>query len=317
MAIHAAMVDRMDREIGRVLDQLRAMKALDNTLIFFLSDNGASAEIMVRDDGHDPAAAARLSRHAPLPRPGLVHRGQHAVSPAQDVGPRRGHHHAADRALAGGHRGPRRAAAESGPCDRPRADDSGSGWRQAARDGRRQSRSHRRRAGAWCRRLRKDNTRPARLSVVAARREPGDSRRRLEAGGGLAVAARPRDRGPQDEQQPGAWELFNLAEDRAETNNLAAENAGEGAGAGGACGRKRRRSFSSWPNRMARQIEAVLSTWELLFRYKQLIQTRCNLNDDRNCGNGSGSEEDRGKQCPCMTKKPASRHDAKSHDRRC
>jgi arylsulfatase A-like enzyme len=56
MAIHAAMVDRMDQEIGRVLAQLRAMNALDNTLICFLSDNGASAEIMVRDDGHDPHA---------------------------------------------------------------------------------------------------------------------------------------------------------------------------------------------------------------------------------------------------------------------
>ena len=56
MAIHAAMIDRMDRELGRVLDQLRAMDAFDNTLIFFLSDNGASAEIMVRDDGHDPNA---------------------------------------------------------------------------------------------------------------------------------------------------------------------------------------------------------------------------------------------------------------------
>jgi arylsulfatase len=54
MAIHAAMVDRMDRELGRVLDQLRAMNAFDNTLILFLSDNGASAEIMVRGDGHDP-----------------------------------------------------------------------------------------------------------------------------------------------------------------------------------------------------------------------------------------------------------------------
>jgi arylsulfatase len=57
MAIHAAMIDRMDRAIGRVLDQLRKMNAFDNTLVFFLSDNGASAEIMVRDDGHDPAAA--------------------------------------------------------------------------------------------------------------------------------------------------------------------------------------------------------------------------------------------------------------------
>lgn len=57
MAVHAAMVTRMDREIGRVLDQLRAMKALDDTLILFLSDNGASAEMMVRGDGHDPTAA--------------------------------------------------------------------------------------------------------------------------------------------------------------------------------------------------------------------------------------------------------------------
>ncbi len=56
MALHAAMIDRMDQEIGRVLQQLRNMNALDNTLILFLSDNGASAEIMVRDDGHDPEA---------------------------------------------------------------------------------------------------------------------------------------------------------------------------------------------------------------------------------------------------------------------
>lgn len=56
MAIHAAMVHRMDAEIGRVLEQIRQMDALDNTLICFLSDNGASAEIMVRGEGHDPQA---------------------------------------------------------------------------------------------------------------------------------------------------------------------------------------------------------------------------------------------------------------------
>lgn len=56
MAIHAAMVDRIDREIGRVLDQLKAMEALDDTVIFFASDNGASAEEMIRGDGHDPLA---------------------------------------------------------------------------------------------------------------------------------------------------------------------------------------------------------------------------------------------------------------------
>ena len=58
MAIHAAMVDRMDREIGRLLEQLRTMKAWDDTLILFASDNGASAEMMIRGEGHDPNAAA-------------------------------------------------------------------------------------------------------------------------------------------------------------------------------------------------------------------------------------------------------------------
>ena len=57
MAIHAAMIDRMDHEIGRVIAQLKTMGAFDNTLIFFASDNGASAEIMVRHGGHDPRAA--------------------------------------------------------------------------------------------------------------------------------------------------------------------------------------------------------------------------------------------------------------------
>ncbi len=57
MAIHAAMIHRMDIEIGRVFDQIKAMGEWDNTLVMFLSDNGASAEIMVRDDGHDPEAA--------------------------------------------------------------------------------------------------------------------------------------------------------------------------------------------------------------------------------------------------------------------
>ncbi len=56
MAVHAAMVDRMDQEIGRVISQLRAMGAMENTLVLFMSDNGASAEMMVRGDGHDPSA---------------------------------------------------------------------------------------------------------------------------------------------------------------------------------------------------------------------------------------------------------------------
>jgi arylsulfatase A-like enzyme len=56
MAIHAAMIDRTDREIGRLINQLKSMDVYDDTLILFLSDNGASAEIMIRGGGHDPNA---------------------------------------------------------------------------------------------------------------------------------------------------------------------------------------------------------------------------------------------------------------------
>ena len=55
MAIHAAIVEMMDRAVGTIISQLEAMNALDDTLVLFLSDNGASAEIMIRGKGHDPA----------------------------------------------------------------------------------------------------------------------------------------------------------------------------------------------------------------------------------------------------------------------
>ncbi len=44
MAIFAAMVECMDRNIGRVVADLKKNGELDNTLILFLSDNGACAE---------------------------------------------------------------------------------------------------------------------------------------------------------------------------------------------------------------------------------------------------------------------------------
>src|SRR5262249_51223948 len=51
------MVDRIDQEVGRILDRVRAINAWDNTLTIFASDNGASAEQLIRGDGHDPASA--------------------------------------------------------------------------------------------------------------------------------------------------------------------------------------------------------------------------------------------------------------------
>jgi len=62
MAIHAAMIDRMDVEIGRVLDQIKRMNAFEDTLIFFVSDNGASAEQIIRGDKHDPSAPPGSAR---------------------------------------------------------------------------------------------------------------------------------------------------------------------------------------------------------------------------------------------------------------
>jgi len=44
MAVHAAMVDRMDQGIGQLIETLRKNRQLDNTLILFLSDNGCSNE---------------------------------------------------------------------------------------------------------------------------------------------------------------------------------------------------------------------------------------------------------------------------------
>ena len=44
MAVHAAMIDRMDQGIGRIIEALKQTGELENTLIIFLSDNGASPE---------------------------------------------------------------------------------------------------------------------------------------------------------------------------------------------------------------------------------------------------------------------------------
>ncbi len=42
---HAAMMENMDANIGRVIQALENLGELDNTLIFYLSDNGARAEV--------------------------------------------------------------------------------------------------------------------------------------------------------------------------------------------------------------------------------------------------------------------------------
>jgi arylsulfatase A-like enzyme len=44
MAVYAAMVDNVDQQLGRLLTTLEEMGELDNTLVLFTSDNGASRE---------------------------------------------------------------------------------------------------------------------------------------------------------------------------------------------------------------------------------------------------------------------------------
>lgn len=57
MAIYAAMIERMDQAIGRVLAAVDRMGATENTLVLFLSDNGASAEAL--DSWPEPARGHR------------------------------------------------------------------------------------------------------------------------------------------------------------------------------------------------------------------------------------------------------------------
>lgn len=60
METYAAVVDRMDRGVGRIVAELERIGALDETLILFLQDNGGCAE----GTGRKPEAG-----HPDIPRP--------------------------------------------------------------------------------------------------------------------------------------------------------------------------------------------------------------------------------------------------------
>src|SRR5690606_24869576 len=56
MAVYAAMVDRMDQGIGRVLHALETRGIADNTLVLFLSDNGGCHEDPKKRNLNQPGA---------------------------------------------------------------------------------------------------------------------------------------------------------------------------------------------------------------------------------------------------------------------
>jgi len=55
MAVYSAMIDRLDQNIGRLQAKLKELKVNENTLIIFVSDNGASAE---NAEGHVASTGA-------------------------------------------------------------------------------------------------------------------------------------------------------------------------------------------------------------------------------------------------------------------
>lgn len=53
MEVYAAMIDRMDQGIGKIVAELKRTGQLDNTLVLFLQDNGGCAEVMGRTGNKD------------------------------------------------------------------------------------------------------------------------------------------------------------------------------------------------------------------------------------------------------------------------
>lgn len=52
MSTYAAMIDRIDQNIGRLLSKLGELGKLENTIIFFMSDNGAQSRVDEKDEGY-------------------------------------------------------------------------------------------------------------------------------------------------------------------------------------------------------------------------------------------------------------------------
>jgi len=69
MEVYAAMVDQMDQGIGRIVEALKAKGQLDNTLIMFMQDNGGCAETCGRKpDPKDLVPRADAPTLEPIPK---------------------------------------------------------------------------------------------------------------------------------------------------------------------------------------------------------------------------------------------------------
>jgi arylsulfatase len=94
MEVYAAQLDRMDQGIGRVTEELRRQGTLENTLIFYMQDNGGCAEGIGRARQARPRKATEpkpadyvfVNHHAPHVRDGRPYRvGPNAMPGPEDT----------------------------------------------------------------------------------------------------------------------------------------------------------------------------------------------------------------------------------------
>ena len=64
MSVYAAMIDRLDQNIGRIVNYLTEAEGLDNTLIIFLSDNGGCHEPIKNRGNYIPTTAETGTRES-------------------------------------------------------------------------------------------------------------------------------------------------------------------------------------------------------------------------------------------------------------
>ena len=64
MQVYAAQVDSLDQNVGKVTNFLARNKLLDNTLIFYLHDNGACAELIGRPQSGQPLPRLPGDKHS-------------------------------------------------------------------------------------------------------------------------------------------------------------------------------------------------------------------------------------------------------------
>jgi arylsulfatase A-like enzyme len=93
MEVYAAMVDSMDQGIGRLVAELRAQGQLENTLVFYLQDNGGCAELVGRGTNTNratqrfaamPKEAQQFDSKPKQTRDGRPVREGHGVMPGPD-----------------------------------------------------------------------------------------------------------------------------------------------------------------------------------------------------------------------------------------